>query len=826
MRQILCRARLQWFASSTLRLKPPSLLGRLVGPSRVEALCTLTASNGLMHWTDSTTKSFQEQIVDALCLGERSKASSLLSELVRTVKTLKANDFLLVLQYCARLPDPLFALETWKVMEEKEIYAGGKCYFYTVRALCKGGYLKEAFNLMGLLRENPAMYPLLPLYNSFFSACVQNESVNYANNCLELMEHQTVGNNEITYALLLKLAVLHQNLPAVHEIWKESIKYYSLNIISLRKFIWSFTRLRDLESAYVTLQYMVRMAFRGNSVIFKTAEGKLSDSRLDIPIPLNGHLSLKNCTKDNGIVPSVPENVDRSVTNPGKLGFEFNFGVESHGASRVSTSRPAKHLELPVMKLLRWSFSDVIHACADMQNCTLAERLISQMQNLGLEPSSGTYDGFLRAVVQARGFYDGMQVLEVMQQKKLKPYDSTLAAISVGCSKGLQLDLAESFLDKISKTPSPYPYNAFFEACGVLDRPERAVRMLAKMKKLNIQPDVRTYELLFSLFGNVNEPYEEGNMLSHVDVARRINAIEIDMMKNGIQHSHVSLKNLLRALGMEGMIKELTQYLHDAERPSSSLYALLGTPVYNVVLHSLVQAKETHMAVETFKIMKSRGISSDAVTYAIMINCCSTMRSARSAYALVSMMIRDGFYPETVTYTSLIKTLLGLDDFNEALKLLNQGKLDKVQPDVLLYNTLLQEACQKGKLDVIELIVEQMHREKIQPDPSTCHYVFSAYVDQGFYSTAMEALLVMSMRMISEDDDIREEERAEFENLIVAEDMEARIIDLFKISMDDIHFALLHLRWCAMLGYTVSWLPNESQWAKRLAENYALLLEK
>ena len=58
---------------------------------------------------------------------------------------------------------------------------------------------------MGLLRENPAMYPLLPLYNSFLSACVQNESVNYANNCLELMEHQTVGNNEITYALLLKV---------------------------------------------------------------------------------------------------------------------------------------------------------------------------------------------------------------------------------------------------------------------------------------------------------------------------------------------------------------------------------------------------------------------------------------------------------------------------------------------------------------------------------------------------------------------------------------------------------------------------------------------
>lgn len=77
------------------------------------------------------------------------------------------------------------------------------------------------------------------------------------------------------------------------------------------------------------------------------------------------------------------------------------------------------------------------------------------------------------------------------------------------------------------------------------DQPERAVRMLAKMKQLKLQPDIRTYELLFSLFGNVNAPYEEGDMLSQVDSAKRINAIEMDMAKNGVQHSHLSMKNLV-----------------------------------------------------------------------------------------------------------------------------------------------------------------------------------------------------------------------------------------------------------------------------------------
>ena len=55
----------------------------------------------------------------------------------------------------------------------------------------------------------------------------------------------------------------------------------------------------------------------------------------------------------------------------------------------------------------------------------------------------------------------------------------------------------------------------------------------------------RTYALMFSIFGNVNAPYEEGNMLSHAEVSRRISIIESDMSKNKIQHTFFTLKNLV-----------------------------------------------------------------------------------------------------------------------------------------------------------------------------------------------------------------------------------------------------------------------------------------
>lgn len=171
----------------------------------------------------------------------------------------------------------------------------------------------------------------------------------------------------------VQLAVWQQNLSAAREIWEDYIKHYSFSIIPLRKFIWSFTRLGDLKSAYETLQSMVALALRGSSFLNRTAEGKLCSSRMDIPIPLNNALgSMKfdlqgneqsipsiDCKKSN----SFPSNIEQC--NP------------SLGSSRI---RMLRKLETKlVMKILKSAFNDVMHACAQARNCGLAEQLILQV---------------------------------------------------------------------------------------------------------------------------------------------------------------------------------------------------------------------------------------------------------------------------------------------------------------------------------------------------------------------------------------------------------------------------------------------------------------
>ena len=114
--------------------------------------------------------------------------------------------------------------------------------------------------------------------------------------------------------------------------------------------------------------------------------------------------------------------------------------------------------------------------------------------------------------------------------------------------------------------------------------------------------------------------------------------------------------------------------------------------------------------------------------------------------------------------------------------------------------------------------MECMRREKVPPDSRTCGYVFSAYVNSGFHNTAIEALQVLSLRMMSEDGNILGEKKKFVNEFIQSEDLaaESRILKLFEDSEDELAVGLLNLRWCAIAGFPICESADQSPWARRL----------
>lgn len=121
----------------------------------------------------------------------------------------------------------------------------------------------------------------------------------------------------------------------------------------------------------MALQKMVDVAFQHKFSITKTAEGKLFSSGVDIPIPFRDAVAFNIYEKNSyPLTPSRSEYQNESVSNK-----EVHFVEEAKdGLSLSEQAFPG-----PVMKLLRWSFGDIIHACADSKNLLLAEQLMLQV---------------------------------------------------------------------------------------------------------------------------------------------------------------------------------------------------------------------------------------------------------------------------------------------------------------------------------------------------------------------------------------------------------------------------------------------------------------
>lgn len=155
------------------------------------------------------------------------------------------------------------------------------------------------------------------------------------------------------------------------------VKNYSPSVLSLRKFIWSYARLGDLKSAYSALQKMVALAVGA-------AGGKLPSLELDIPIPSSTEFYRNNFSFEENGHSSNELYCKKLVTCDDDLG-QFSVNGMKCGDESGPLTLQNNYRSRFVMKVLIWSFNDVIHACAPTRNCGLAEQLMQQVLFLFLK---------------------------------------------------------------------------------------------------------------------------------------------------------------------------------------------------------------------------------------------------------------------------------------------------------------------------------------------------------------------------------------------------------------------------------------------------------
>lgn len=132
---------------------------------------------------------------------------------------------------------------------------------------------------------------------------------------------------------------------------------------------------------------MVALAIQGNTFVNVSAKGRLYSSRMDIPIPSNELDLQKLDLKENERTVSLEANdssMQRTVSlkaNDSSMQQYTIFDMGNREVESADTVKLGIYKSTPAMKVLRWSFSDVINACAKTQNSGLAEQLILQVRH-------------------------------------------------------------------------------------------------------------------------------------------------------------------------------------------------------------------------------------------------------------------------------------------------------------------------------------------------------------------------------------------------------------------------------------------------------------
>jgi hypothetical protein len=126
---------------------------------------------------------------------------------------------------------------------------------------------------------------------------------------------------------------------------------------------------------------MVSLAMRGNISIGRTVYGKLYSTRLDIPVPSNDGLGstildLRNSKQHDSCILAPPMYLPDTISASTE---QQVFCMDNRKAKSAEKNGLNGQKHSLLMKVLRWSFNDIIHGCAKEKNYMLAWKLILQV---------------------------------------------------------------------------------------------------------------------------------------------------------------------------------------------------------------------------------------------------------------------------------------------------------------------------------------------------------------------------------------------------------------------------------------------------------------
>jgi len=439
----------------------------------------------------SDVVSYNTLIKAHLQAGHMSKAKSLVDEM--RVAQLQPNciTFNEIVNATVSSPDRRVRAEVWKVIQEMHA-AGVKPNQVTCSILLKNlngsspeSDINQTMNLINAMDEQLDEV----LLSSVVEACVRIGKPDLLNTKLrQLMSGDIKVNGSHTFGSLIKAYGHARDMKSVWRCWKEM-------------------RSRHIKPTSITVGCMIEAVVSNGdpdgawNLISELGEDPHCKGILNAVIycsVLKGFTREKNAAKVRAVYEEMQKrNIDLSIVTYNTLLDCCARCCRMDGVPDILQDMKKANIRPNII-----TYSTMLKGHCQVGDLPSAFKLVKEMrEEAGLVPDEIMYNSLLDGCAQSSLVEEGLGVLKEMEEAGVKPSNFTLSVLVKLMSRARRVDsafeLVKELSGKYNLSPNSHVYANLVQACCFSKQLQRGLKTLEEMMERKVQPDKRTYSMLF-----------------------------------------------------------------------------------------------------------------------------------------------------------------------------------------------------------------------------------------------------------------------------------------------------------------------------------------
>ncbi|CAM9822017.1 unnamed protein product [Ectocarpus sp. 8 AP-2014] len=350
-----------------------------------------------------------------------------------------------------------------------------------------------------------------------------------------------------------------------------------------------------------------------------------------------------------------------------------------------------------------------------------------------------------------------------MQAAGIKPDQIAYGTAVSACAMAGQWEKAVALLADMRRSklrPDVVAYSSAIKACGAEGRWEEALGLLKEMQECGVRPNLITYTGAMEACGRAGRWNNALGLLAEV-------------RDRGLRPDTFTLNAVMDALGRSGETEKALALLDTMRPPRPRARPSPGTPpgfLPSSDPPSSYETRRVHSAAtlptdgvesnDSFDGLKNGGGGlsggggwggggprADVFTWSAAMTACIEGGQWQKVAGMLEEMRGDGVPPNAINYNQAIRALGKGGDWERATGLLEEMKEAGVYPDERTFNAAIEACGRGGCWERAVRLVDDMHAQGLVPDSLTYSIVIAACDRSGAWDVALMML-----------DDAREED--------------------------------------------------------------------